>query len=56
MEIHALLRKISTQLPEYNCFLMHGAVVAVDGSGYMFTGWRMDTKDSKWLIISYLEC
>ena len=37
MEILALLRKISTQLPEYNCFLMYGAVVAADGLGYMFT-------------------
>lgn len=37
LETLALLRKISNRLPEYNCFLMHGAVVAVDGSGYMFT-------------------
>lgn len=37
LETLALLRKISNRSPEYNCFLMHGAVVAVDGSGYMFT-------------------
>lgn len=37
LETLALLRKIANRLPEYNCFLMHGAVVAVDGSGYMFT-------------------
>lgn len=37
LETLALLRKISNRLPEYNCFLMHGAVVSVNGSGYMFT-------------------
>lgn len=37
LETLALLRKISERLPEYNCFLMHGAVAAADGKGYMFT-------------------
>lgn len=37
IETLALQRKISGILPAYDCFLMHGAVAAVNGAGYMFT-------------------
>ncbi len=33
----ALYRKIAEKMPEYNTFLFHGSVVAVDGQGYLFT-------------------
>ena len=37
IETLVLQRKISAMLPAYDCFLMHGAVTAVNGAGYMFT-------------------
>lgn len=37
IETLVLQRKISSALPAYDCFLMHGAVTAVNGTGYMFT-------------------
>lgn len=37
IETLVLLRKISEQLPRFDCFLMHGAVVSADEDGYMFT-------------------
>ena len=37
LETLALLRKIAKYLPEYDCFLMHGAVVSANDYGYMFT-------------------
>lgn len=37
IETLVLLRNISEQLPRFDCFLMHGAVVSEDEDGYMFT-------------------
>lgn len=37
LETLAVLRKIADLMPEYNRFLMHGAVLAWKGEGYMFT-------------------
>lgn len=37
LERLALMRKIADHLPEHNCFLMHGAVISVQGDGYLFT-------------------
>lgn len=37
IETLVVLRKISEQLPRFDCFLMHGAVVSADEDGYMFT-------------------
>ena len=36
-EITAVYRKIASELPNFNAFLMHGSVVSVDGFAYMFT-------------------
>lgn len=37
LETLAVYRKIATELLKYNAFLMHGAVVALNGNAYMFT-------------------
>lgn len=37
LETLHLFRRICDIMPEYNCFMLHGAVVALDGKGYMFT-------------------
>lgn len=37
LETLAVLRKIADLMPEYNRFLMHGAVLSWKGEGYMFT-------------------
>lgn len=37
LETLAALRKIADFMPEKNCFLMHGAVVAWKNQGYLFT-------------------
>lgn len=37
VEAMAIFRKIAEALPDFDCFLMHGSAVAVDGQGYMFT-------------------
>lgn len=37
IETLALQRKIADRMPEFDCFLMHGAVASVNGLGYMFT-------------------
>lgn len=37
IETLAVYRKIAEQLPLYDCVLMHGSCVAVDGSAYLFT-------------------
>lgn len=37
LETLAVYRKISGHMPEYNTVLFHGSVVAVDGTGYLFT-------------------
>ena len=37
LETLAVLRKIADLMPEYDRFLMHGAVLAWKGDGYMFT-------------------
>lgn len=33
----AVYRKIAEKMPDYDTFLFHGSVVAVDGQGYLFT-------------------
>ena len=37
LESLAVYRKISDRITDYNGFLMHGVVLAVDGKGYAFT-------------------
>ena len=37
LETIALYRKIAEPLLQYQCIIFHGAVVAVDGEGYLFT-------------------
>ena len=37
LETLAVYRKIAEKMPEYNIFLFHGSVIAVDGEGYLFT-------------------
>ena len=37
LEELAVYRKIAEKMPEYDTFLMHGSVIAVDGRGYLFT-------------------
>lgn len=37
LETIALYRKIAEPLLQYHCIIFHGAVVAVDGEGYLFT-------------------
>lgn len=37
LETLAVYRKIAEKMPDYNTFLFHGSVVAVDGEGYLFT-------------------
>ena len=37
LEELAVYRKIAEKMPEYDTFLFHGSVVAVDGVGYLFT-------------------
>ncbi len=37
LEELAVYRKIAEKMPEYDTFLFHGSVVAVDGEGYVFT-------------------
>ncbi len=33
----AVYRKIAEKMPDYNTFLFHGSVIAVDGQAYLFT-------------------
>ena len=45
-------RKIADRMPEYNSFLMHASVVALEGRAYMFTaasGVGKTTRTSLWL-------
>ena len=37
LEELAVYRKIATKMLEYDTFLFHGSVIAVDGEGYLFT-------------------
>ena len=37
LETLAVYRKIAEKMPEYNTILVHGSVIAIDGSAYMFT-------------------
>lgn len=37
LETLAVYRKIAEKMPGYNTLLMHGSVIAVDGTAYMFT-------------------
>ena len=37
LESTAVYRKIAERLPDYDAFVMHGSVIAVDGKAYMFT-------------------
>lgn len=37
LEELAVYRKIAEKMPEYDTFLFHGSVIAVDGQGYLFT-------------------
>ena len=36
LESLAIYRQIAERLPEYNCVLVHGSSIAVDGEGYLF--------------------
>ncbi len=38
IEVYTVLRKVADRLIDFDILLMHGAVVAVDGKAYMFTG------------------
>ena len=51
LETLAVYRKIAEHMLEYNTFLFHGSVVAVDGEGYLFTaksGTGKSTHTSFW--------
>lgn len=51
-ELLAIQRKLANIIPQYNLFLLHGAVVAVDNQGYLFTansGVGKSTRASLWL-------
>ena len=37
LETLAIYRKIATKMLDYDIFLFHGSVIAVDGIGYLFT-------------------
>lgn len=37
LETLAIYRKIATKMLDYDIFLFHGSVIAVDGMGYLFT-------------------
>lgn len=37
LEELAVYRKIAEKMPDYDTFLFHGSVIAVDGQGYLFT-------------------
>ena len=37
LECTAVYRKIGEKMPEYDSFVFHGSVIAVDGQGYLFT-------------------
>jgi len=37
LEITAVYRKIAEIMPEYDTFVFHGSVIAVDGQAYLFT-------------------
>ncbi len=37
LETLAVYRKIAEQMTDYNTLLFHGSVIAVDGTGYLFT-------------------
>ncbi len=39
-EAHLLYRKICERLPEYDAFMLHAALVAMDGRGYAFSASR----------------
>ena len=48
----AVLRKVADAMPRFDTFLMHGAVVATEGVGYMFTansGVGKSTRARLWL-------
>lgn len=52
VETVAVERKIADAMPDFNVFLMHGAVVAKDGYAYMFTapsGIGKTTRTRLWL-------
>lgn len=52
LERTAIYRKIAQILPRYDAFVMHGAVVALDGNGYLFTaksGTGKTTHANLWL-------
>ena len=51
-ESQLLHRKIADAMPSFDTFLMHGAVVALDGEAYMFTapsGVGKTTRIMRWL-------
>ena len=51
LETLAVYRKIAVRMPNYDTFLFHGSVVAVDGEGYLFTaksGTGKSTHTSFW--------
>lgn len=37
LEETAVYRKIAEKMPDYDSFVFHGSVIAVDGQGYLFT-------------------
>lgn len=37
LEETAVYRKIAEKMPDYDTFVFHGSIVAVDGQGYLFT-------------------
>lgn len=52
IEVFALHKKVSEAIIDYEVFFMHGAVIAVNGEGYMFTaksGTGKTTHIMKWL-------
>lgn len=53
IEVYVVFKKVSAALIDNGAFLMHGAAIAVDGNGYIFTGHSgvgKSTHIKKWLL------
>lgn len=53
VEIQVVYRKVSESIVDYGAFMMHGASIAVNGYGYIFTGHSgvgKSTHIKKWLL------
>lgn len=52
LEVNSILRKISDQMIDYNCFLIHGAAIAIGNRAFLFSapsGTGKTTHILKWM-------